>query len=69
MEEKRNALETLVGKPKGKIPLGKPRRSWEDNIKVDLGEIGWDDMDWIRLARDRDQWWALVNRVMNLPVP
>jgi hypothetical protein len=67
--EKRNAYRTLVGRPEGKRPLGKPRRRWVDNIKIDLREIGWDDMDWICLAQDRDQWRALVNTVMNLRVP
>jgi hypothetical protein len=59
----------LVGKTEGKIPLGRPRRRWVDNIKMDLGEIGWDGRDWIGLAQDRDQWRALVNTVMNLRVP
>jgi hypothetical protein len=59
----------LVGKPEGKRPLGRPRRRWVDTIKMDLGEIGWDGMDWIELAQDRDQWRALVNTVMNLRVP
>jgi transposase len=58
-----------VGKPEGKGPLGRPRRRWVDNIKTDLGEIGRTGMDWIDLARDRDQWRALVNTVMNLRVP
>jgi hypothetical protein len=53
----------------GKSPLGRPRRRWVDNIKMDLGEIGWDGMDWIDVAQDRDQWRALVNMVMNLRVP
>jgi hypothetical protein len=66
--EKRNAYR-LVGKPAGKIPLGIPRRRWVDNIKIDLRQIGWDGMDWIDLAQDRDQWSALVNTVMNLRVP
>jgi hypothetical protein len=57
-----------VGKPEGKRPLGRPRRRWVDSIRMDLTEIGWDDMDWIDLARDRDQWRALVNTVMNLRV-
>jgi hypothetical protein len=52
-------------KPEGKRPLGRPRRRWVDNIKMDLGEIGWDGMDWTDLAQDRDQWMALVNTVMN----
>jgi len=58
----------LVGKPEGKRPLGRPRRRWEDNIKMDLREVGGDG-DWIELAQDRDRWRALVNRVMNLRVP
>jgi hypothetical protein len=65
----RNAYRILVGKPEGKRPLGRPRRRWVDNIKTDLGEIGWDGVDWIELALDRDQWRALVNTVMNLRVP
>jgi hypothetical protein len=68
-EEKRNAYRILVRKPEGKRPLGRSRRRWVDNIKMDLREIGWDDMDWIDLAQDRDQWRALVNTVMNLRVP
>jgi hypothetical protein len=63
--EKRNAYKILVGKPEGKRPLGRPRRRWVDNIKMDLREIRWDGMDWIDLAQDRDQWKALVNTVMN----
>jgi hypothetical protein len=59
----------LVGKPKGKRPLGRPRRRWEDNIRIDLREIGWGGMDWIDRVHDRDQWRALVNTVMNLRVP
>jgi hypothetical protein len=59
---------TLVGKPEGKRPLRKPRRRWVDNIKMDLREIGWDGMDWIKLAQDRDQWRALMSTVMNLRV-
>jgi hypothetical protein len=61
--------EDIVGKPEGKRPLGRPRRRWEENIKTDLREIGWDGMDWIDLAQDRDQSRALVNTVMNLRVP
>jgi hypothetical protein len=56
-------------KPEGKRQLGRPRRRWVENIKMDLREIGWDGMDWIDLAQDRDQWKALVNTVMNLRVP
>jgi hypothetical protein len=59
----------LVGKPEGKIPLGRPRHSWEDNIKMDLQEVGCEGMDWIELVHNRDRWWALVNAVMNLQVP
>jgi hypothetical protein len=55
MGETRNAYRILVGKPQGKRPLGRPRRRWVDNIKMDLGEIGWNGMDWIELAQDRDQ--------------
>jgi hypothetical protein len=58
-----------VGKPEGKRPLGRPRRRSVNNIKMDLREIGWDSVDWIELAKDRDQWRALVNTVMNLRVP
>jgi hypothetical protein len=59
----------LVGKPEGKRPLGRPRCRWDDNIKVDLQEVGCGGMDWIELAQDRDRWQALVNAVMNLGVP
>jgi hypothetical protein len=58
-----------VGKPEGKRLLGRPRRRWVDNIKMDLGEIGWNGVDWIDLAQDRDRWRALVNTVMNLRFP
>jgi hypothetical protein len=64
-----NAYRILVVNPEGKRPLVRPRRGWVDNIKMDLGEIGWDGMDWIYLAQDRDQWRALVIAVMNLRVP
>jgi hypothetical protein len=64
-----NAYRILVGKPEGKRPLERPRRRWVDNIKMDLSEIGWDGMYWVDVARDRDQWRALVNTVMNLRVP
>jgi hypothetical protein len=69
MGAKRNAYRILVGKPEGKRSLGRPRCKWVDSIKVELREIGWDGMDWIDLAQDRDQWRALVNTVMNLQVP
>jgi hypothetical protein len=59
----------LVRKPEGKRALGRPRRQWVDNIKMDLKEIGWGDMDWIDLAEGRDQWKALAKTVMNLWVP
>jgi hypothetical protein len=67
--EKRNSRRILVGKPDGTRSLRRPRRRWEDNIKMDLRGIGWGGMDWIDLAQDRDQWRALVNTVMNLRVP
>jgi hypothetical protein len=69
MGEKRNAYRLLAGKPKGKTPLGRPRRRWVDNIRMDLGEVGWSDVDWIGLAQDRNRWRALVNSVLNLRVP
>jgi hypothetical protein len=69
MGEKRNACRILVEKPEGKRSLGRPRRRWVDNVEMDLREIGWDDMVWLDLAQDRDQWRALVNTVMNLRVP
>jgi hypothetical protein len=69
MGETRNAYRILVGKPKGKRPLGRPRRTWVEYIKMDLTEIGWEGVDWIELAQDRDQWRDLVNTVMKLRVP
>jgi hypothetical protein len=69
MGEKRNAYSILVEKSEGKRPLGRPRRKWVDNIKMDLREIVWNGMDWIDLAQDRVQWRALVNTEMNLRVP
>jgi hypothetical protein len=67
--ETRNAYRVWLGKPGGKRPLGRPVNRWEDNIRVDLREIRWGDMDWIDLAQDRNQWKALVNMVVNLLVP
>jgi hypothetical protein len=67
--EKRNVYRLLIGKPGGKIPLGRLRRRWIDNIKMDLLEIGLNVVDWIGLAQDRYRWRALVNLVMNLRVP
>jgi hypothetical protein len=67
--EKRNACRLLVGNPEGKRPLGRPRRRWVDNIRMDLGEVGWGDVDWIDLTQDRNRWRALVNWVLNLRVP
>jgi hypothetical protein len=69
MGEVKGAYNILVGRPEGRRPLGRPRRIWEDNIKMDLREIGFGDVDWIHLAQDRNRWWALVNTVMNLRVP
>jgi hypothetical protein len=67
--EKRNAYRLLVRKPKGKRPLGRPRRRWVDNIRMYLEEVGWGEVDWIGLAKDRNRWRALVNSVLNLRVP
>jgi hypothetical protein len=69
MGEKKNVYRLLMGKPEGKRPLGRSRRRWVDNIKMDLLEIGLDGVDWIALAQDRDKWRALVNSIMNLRVP
>jgi hypothetical protein len=69
MGEGRGAYRVLVGRPEGKIPLGIPRLMWEDNIKMDLGEIEIDGANWIRLAQDRVQWRAFLNTVMYLGVP
>jgi hypothetical protein len=69
MGERRGAYRALVGKPEGRRPLERPRRRWEDNIKMNLREVGWGGVDWIDLAQDRERWQALVNAVMNLWVP
>jgi hypothetical protein len=69
MGEKRNAFRLLVGKPDGKRPLGRPRRRCVDNIRMDLGEVGWGDVDWIGLTQDRNRWRALVSSVLNLRIP
>jgi hypothetical protein len=69
MGERRGAYRALVGKPEGRRPLGRPRRRWEDNIKMDLQEVGWGGIAWIDLAQDRDRWRALVIAVINLRVP
>jgi hypothetical protein len=68
MWEKRNAYRLLVGKPEGRRPLGRPRRTWLDNIRMDLVVVGWGNVDWIGLAQDRDRWRAVVNSVLNLRV-
>jgi hypothetical protein len=68
MGEKRKAYRLLVRKPEGKSPLRRPRRRWVDNIKMDLGEVGRGDVDWICLAQDRNRWRVLVNSVLNLRV-
>jgi hypothetical protein len=67
--EKRNAYRLLVGKPEGRRPVERPRRRWLDNIRMDLVEVGWGDVDLIGLAQDRDRWRVLVNLVLNLRVP
>ena len=68
MEERTGIYRVLVGKPDGSRPLGRPRHRWEDNIMINLQEVGCGGMEWIELAQDRDRWWALVNAVMNLRV-
>jgi hypothetical protein len=64
--DNRNAYRIFIGKTEGKIPQGRPRRMWEDNIKMDVREIGWGGMDWIDLVQNRDRWRALVSTVMNV---
>ena len=69
MGEDRGVHRVLVGNPEGKRPLGRPRRRWEDNTKMDLQEVGGSRGDWMELAQDRDRWWALVGTVKNFRVP
>jgi hypothetical protein len=69
MREGRGVYRVLVGKPEGKRPLGRTRRRWGDNIRMDLQEVGWGCEDWIGLAQDKDRWRALVSAVINLRVP
>jgi hypothetical protein len=69
MGERRGAYRALVGKPEGRRPLGRPRRRWEDNTKIGVGEVGRGGMDWVDLAQDRYRWRAVVNVVMNLRIP
>jgi hypothetical protein len=68
MEDRRGAYRILVRKPEGRRPLGRSRRRWEDNIKIDLREVGW-GMDWMDLAQDKNRWRAVVNAVTNFQVP
>ena len=67
--EERGVYRVLMGKPEGRRPLGRPRRRWVDNIRLDLQEVGYGYMDWIGLAQDRDRWRTVVSAVMNLRVP
>jgi hypothetical protein len=69
MGEKKNAYRILVGKSEEKRPLGRQIRRWVDNIRMDLGEVGWSNVDWIGLSKDRNRWRALVNSVLNRGVP
>jgi hypothetical protein len=69
MVERRGVYTVFVGISEGKIPLGRPRRRWEDNIKMDFEEVGFESMDWVELAQDRDRWRLLVNAVINRRVP
>jgi hypothetical protein len=64
----RNAFKILVGKPEGKRPVGRLKHKWKDNIRTDLREVGWEDVDWLHLTQDRDQWRTLMNAVMNFRV-
>jgi hypothetical protein len=65
----KNANNILDGKPEWKRPYGRPRSGWENNIRMNSREIGWEGVDWMHLAMDRDQWWTVVNAVMNLRLP
>jgi len=69
MLKTRNAHDVLVGKPEGKRPLGRSACRWEYNIRMDIRKIGWEVVDWLHFAQDRDFWWVLVNKVMKLRVP
>jgi hypothetical protein len=69
MGEVRGAYKILVGRPEGRRPLGRPMHRWEDNIKMDLQEVGWEGVVWMDMAQDRNRWRALVNAVMNLRIP
>jgi hypothetical protein len=69
MEERRSVYRIFVGKPEGRRPLGRPRRGWENNIEMNLQEVGFGDMEWIELAQFRDKWRTLVSAVMNFLVP
>jgi hypothetical protein len=69
MGKGRAAYRILVGRPEGRRPLGRSRHRWEDNIKMDLQEVGWEGVDWIDMAQDRDWWRAIVSEVLNLGVP
>jgi hypothetical protein len=69
MGDRGGVYRVSVGRPDGKSPLGRPRHRWEDNIKIDLQEVGWGGMNWISLAQDTDRWRSLVNAVMNLRIP
>jgi hypothetical protein len=69
MEEGRGVYRVLIGRPKVERPLGRSRHRWEDNIKLDMREIGIDGVNWIQLAHDRAQWWTFVNMMMNLWIP
>jgi hypothetical protein len=69
MADRRGVYWVMVGKPEGTRPLGKPRRRWENNIKMNLQDVGCGDMDWMERAQDRDRWWTLMNGVMSLRIP